>query len=555
MSAGLRRAAAIVCSLALAGATLVGCAAGTSDEPSPAATDAAAACAAFTAAYGTFPQGTTVTIATPFLGEEAAAFDASLAAFSECTGITVVQEGSDTLEASLRAQLPTPTPRPTGTASARPTAPAGDPTAQTADPTAQAVPADSASPEAPASEPASAATPGGGDPTVGPVTADLAVVPQPGLITELVEAGLITEMPEAVAANIELGWSDTWARTGTVDGTLYAAPLMASVKSFVWYSPVAFAQAGYKVPKTWEELLALTRQVVKDHPTGDVTPWCLGAADGATTGWPLSDWLEDALLATEGTAAYDAWSGHDVPLDDRRAVEALHDLERLLLDTGHVAGGGKGAVTTTVEEAGEQLVSGSCLMLHASSSFETLLPKGTIVTDGESTQPNGVSTFLLPSVDDGERAILVGGDYLVALAPGRGSDGVGGAGGSAGASSTASVDPAGGAGSVGAAPSDARTAVMSYLTSAQWAAERVAMGGVASANRGARGVSVSSPVAEAASEILQSRQSVIRFDASDMMPSQVGTCVLWDSLSDWATGETSAAEALGRAEDAWPEQR
>ncbi|QPL06460.1 carbohydrate ABC transporter substrate-binding protein [Actinomyces respiraculi] len=505
-------------------------------------------------AYGTFPQGTTVTIATPFSGEEAAAFDASLAAFSDCTGITIVQEGSDTLEASLRAQLPTPTARPTGMASARPSAQAGDPTAQqTADPTAQAVPAESAMTEAAASESAaatgeaaasgdaaatdSAATAGGEDLAVGPVTADLAVVPQPGLIAELVQAGLITEMPEAVAANIELGWDDTWARTGTVDGTLYAAPLMASVKSFIWYSPAAFAQAGYEVPETWEELLTLTRQVVKDHPDGDVTPWCLGAADGATTGWPLSDWLEDALLATEGTAAYDAWAGHEAPLDDRRAVDALNDLERLLLAEGHVTGGGQGAVTTTVEQAGEQLVSGSCLMLHASSSFETLLPKGTIVTDGAGTQSNGVSTFLLPSVDDGERAILVGGDYLVSLAHGRGSDG------------------ADGGDAAGSAPSEARTAVMSYLTSAQWAVERVSLGGVASANRGARGVSVSSPVAEAAFEILQSRQSVIRFDASDMMPSQVGTRVLWDALVGWAKGDADAARALRQAEEAWPAGR
>ncbi|MCL3777263.1 extracellular solute-binding protein [Actinomyces sp. 186855] len=423
--------------------------------------------------------------------------------------MSVVQEGSDTLEESLRAHLPAPASPPTGTAGAPPTAES-----------------EAAGPET--TGPGTSA--GGAAQVADPVTADLAVVPQPGLITELVRAGLVTEAPEVVAANTELGWEDVWARAGTVDGTLYAAPLMASVKSFVWYSPAAFARAGYEVPETWEDLLALTRQVVEDHPDGDVAPWCVGAADGATTGWPLSDWLEDALLATEGTTAYDAWAGHEVPLDDRRAVQALNALGQLLLAEGHVAGGGQGAVTTTVEQAGEQLVSGSCLMLHASSSFETLLPAGTVVTDGRDTRADGVSTFLLPSVDDGERAVLVGGDYLVALA--HGSD-----------AATAG------------APSDARTAVMSYLTSAQWAAERVAMGGVASANRGARGVEASSPVAEAASDILQSRQSVIRFDASDMMPSQVGTRALWDALTGWAVGERTAADALGRADDAWPEER
>ncbi len=508
-----RRTAATACALVLAAVGLVGCATerlgggGGSDD----------ACAALAETYGSFPEGTTVTIATPFSGEEATAFDASLAAFAECTGITVVQEGSDTLEQGLRDALPSPTPQATGTA-------APSLAAQTATPTPSGDEETVAATEAGAEAPSSS-------------NADLAVVPQPGLIAELARAGLVAQMPEAVAANIELGWEHVWAEAGTVDGTLYAAPLMASVKSFVWYSPAAFDKAGYEVPTSWEELVSLTQRIAADHPEGDVVPWCLGASDGPNTGWPLSDWLEDALLATEGTAAYDAWAHHGVPLDDRRAVAALSALDRLLLTDGHVAGGGQGAVTTTVEEVGEQLVSGSCLMLHASSSFETLLPQGTVVTDGEDTQAQGVSTFLLPSIDDGEDAVLVGGDYLVDLVarPQDGEDGD-----SAGAE---------------ASTSEAEVAVMSYLTSAQWAAERVSMGGVASANRGARDVEGSSPVAQAASDILQSRQSVIRFDASDTMPSQVGTRALWDALVAWAKGDTDAARALRQAEEAWPSGR
>lgn len=508
-----RRTAATACALVLAAVGLVGCA----TERLGGGEGSDDACAALAETYGSFPEGTTVTIATPFSGEEATAFDASLEAFAECTGITVVQEGSDTLEQGLRDALPSPTPQATGTA-------APSLAAQTATPTPsgdeETVAATEAGTEAPSSS-----------------NADLAVVPQPGLIAELARAGLVAEMPEAVAANIELGWEHVWAEAGTVDGTLYAAPLMASVKSFVWYSPAAFDKAGYEVPTSWEELVTLTQRIAADHPDGDVVPWCLGASDGPNTGWPLSDWLEDALLATEGTAAYDAWAHHGVPLDDRHAVAALSALDRLLLTDGHVAGGGQGAVTTTVEEAGEQLVSGSCLMLHASSSFETLLPQGTVVTDGEDTQAQGVSTFLLPSIDDGEDAVLVGGDYLVDLVarPQDEDDG----------------DSAG----TGAATSEAEAAVMSYLTSAQWAADRVSMGGVASANRGARGAEGSSPAAQAASDILQSRQSVIRFDASDTMPSQVGTRALWDALVSWAKGDADAARALRQAEEAWPAGR
>ena len=101
--------------------------------------------------------------------------------------------------------------------------------------------------------------------------------------------------------------------------------------------------------------------------------------------------------------------------------------------------------------------------------------------------------------------------------------------------------------------SEASTAVMTYLTSAEWAQERVLMGGVASANRGADVSSVSSPVARLASEILQSRQSVIRLDASDTMPSQVGTEALWVALTAWTRGELDSRQALEQADQAWPQ--
>ena len=132
-----------------------------------------------------------------------------------------------------------------------------------------------------------------------------------------------------------------------------------------------------------------------------------------------------------------------------------------------------------------------------------------------------VSAFLLPAIetDSTSNPVLVGGDYLVALNV-----------------------------------SDASTAVMSYLTSSVWAQTRLSLGGVASANHGVDAAGASSPVAQEASRILQSRQSVVRIDASDMMPSAVGTQVMWGALTKWARGETSSVAALATAEAAWPKK-
>ena len=478
-----------------------------------------------------------VKIATALTGTEGERFEQSLARFEECTGIDVVHEGSDKLEENLRGRA-----------------------AGTAD-----------------------------------WNADLAVVPQPGLVADLADEGALSPLSDVVGANVELGWDHTWSEAGTVDGTFYGAPLMASVKSFVWYSPQAFADAGYEVPATWDELVALTNRIAADHPKGEVTPWCLGMADGGTTGWSMSDWLEESLLTTGGVEAYDAWADHDVALDSQPAVNALGTVDSLLMEKGHVPGGREGALSTTMEQAGQQLVDGSCLMMLASSSFETTLPAGTIITDVKGRSGNGSSSSPTTSGSaaasgGATTAGTDGADGAAGTEEGAGAEGAEGADGAASAAGTAGAEGTASASATASSgppvsisaftfpgvgdddgdppvlvggdylvslhqadgTSDAADAVMDYLTSAEWAQQRAELGGVATANRGVDVSEVSSDVTVRATRILQSRQSVIRLDASDSMPAEVGTDALWSALTSWTAGDLDAKKALGQAEAAWP---
>lgn len=459
---------------------------GTAAEPLPLGPEACAVVRAATHGASGFPAGTSVKVATAFSSEEAQRFERSLEVFESCSGIDVVQEATDMLESRLRAIDPgvvTPSWR-----------------------------------------------------------TDLAVVPQPGLAQDLARQGVTVPLPRTVRGNVELGWDRTWAEVAEVEGEPYAAPLLASVKSFVWYSPQAFAEAGYRVPASWRELLDLTAQIKADHPGGEVTPWCLGVEDGGASGWTLSDWLEEVLLTTQGSSAYDRWARHEVPLDDPSAVKALKEVESLVLAEGHVPGGRTGARHTTLEAAGESLAQGRCLMLHASSAYETILPAGTAVLSAAGSgagQVQGQSTldafpFPVTAPDD---PVLVGGDYLVRVASPFGTEDV----------AEAVAAPS------GTSHAEAVTAVMDYLTSADWARRRVALGGVTTGNRAVTPDSVDSAVGQRAIKTLQSRQVAIRFDASDAMPSSVGTAALWTALVAWNEGSWSAEQALQEAESSWPQ--
>ena len=87
-------------------------------------------------------------------------------------------------------------------------------------------------------------------------------------------------------------WDPIWKTYGTVDDVFYAAPLMASIKGFVWYSPSEFEENGWEVPTTIDELMTLSEQIAEDtgrQPLSYLLPLLLGsgagAAGGAGGGW------------------------------------------------------------------------------------------------------------------------------------------------------------------------------------------------------------------------------------------------------------------------------
>ena len=497
--------------LAAASALTLVCAATAACSAGGAHSASATGCAAYKAYQG--HEGSTVTVSSSLTGTEAERFEASVAEFEKCTGIDVAHTGTT----ELRSQLLN------GSGADLSTNKGASPSSQ----------------DNPENLP------------------DLAIVPQPGMVAELVDTGVVHPLPNTVNSNVEAGWDRHWIQVGIHASVPYAAPLMASVKSLVWYSPDAFKKAGYEVPSTWGELEALTRKVRADHPDGSVTPWCVGASDGESTGWVMTDWLEDAMLSTQGSGAYETWASHRVPVDSSGAVEALDVVDSLVLADGSVAGGRGSVISRTPAQAGADLVKGSCLMLHASSSFESRFPEGTAITDADGANPvtvqapsptggatastdsaqaagettaaatasptsNGVkiSAFVTPAADRGSEAVLVGTDYLVAFTR-----------------------------------SDAANAVMAYLTSQNWARTRMAMGGVATAYQGVDPDLAPSDVGKRATRLLQSRQTTVEMDASDSMPVGVGSSALWLGLSRWSTGAMTPKEALAQGESAWPKQK
>ncbi len=350
---------------------------------------------------------------------------------------------------------------------------------------------------------------------------DLAMIPQPGLLKKLVATGKVVPAPSEVARNMDEYFNSELKSVGSVDGTFYAAPLGASVKSYVWYSPKAFAELGYSVPKSYAELTSLTERIIKDNPDGKTKPWCAGIQSGDATGWVATDWLEDLILRFYGPAVYDQWVQHEIPFNDQRVARALGFVGEILKNPERVNGGlgdVSSVAATSFIDAGKPLLNRTCWLHRQGDSYAVNWEDGgktVVAPDGD------VWAFYFPTVDPTQgKPVLIGGEFLAAF------------------SDRPEVQ-----------------AVQIYLSSLEWANAKARAtpktGGWVSANRKLDLNLIKSPIDQQSARILQDPRNEYRFDGSDLMPAAVGAGSFWTWMTKWVTG-ASDAEALDAIEESWP---
>jgi alpha-glucoside transport system substrate-binding protein len=295
----------------------------------------------------------TVTVFGPYRGVEADRFVASLAAFTDRTGIEVRYTGSADFVTDLAERV-----------------------------------------EA------------GGSPP------DVAIVPQPGLVRRLVDRGAVVALDVATSAVVDDNYGRATAALGEVDGVRYGVPFRISAKSLVWYRPDVFAANGWLVPRTLDDLDRLAATIAASTGAGDgPAPWCLALQSGSATGWPATDWVEDLLVRRAGPAAAEAWADGTLGFSSDEVRAAFDEFERLVLAPGRLSGRRSDAVErpTTAVLDGLLGPDPACAMAKQADFAASWLPDGTSVgADAD------VDWFVLPGATaDDPPPLSVGGDLAV----------------------------------------------------------------------------------------------------------------------------------------------
>ena len=338
---------------------------------------------------------------------------------------------------------------------------------------------------------------------------DVAMFPQPGLMADFATAGdlvpITTFMDEATLAAAD---HETGLDLGSFGGSTYGVWYRASVKSLVWYSPAAFEAKGYNVPTSWDELTALSDQIVADGGT----PWCLGLESGDATGWPGTDWVEDIMLRTAGPDTYDQWVSNEIPFNDATVKTAFDEFGKIALNPDYVVGGTVGAISTPFGDSPQGLFGDqpSCYLHRQANFIASFFPE--TIALGED-----VDVFLLPGIDESYGTpVLVAGDVF---------------------------------GMFNDTP-EARE-LMAYLASPTPHEIWAELGGFLSPHQAVSLDVYPDPVSKKQAEFLTTAET-IRFDGSDMMPGVVGTGTFWSGVVDYVAG-TPSDKVLDDIQKSWPE--
>jgi alpha-glucoside transport system substrate-binding protein len=224
---------------------------------------------------------------------------------------------------------------------------------------------------------------------------DIAMIPQPGLLRDFVAEDRVRALDDIVdTEQLQETLVPGLFEVGTVDGDYYGLPRVVALKSSVWYPPQAFEEAGYEVPATWAELEELTERIA-DEQDG-AAPWCLGIESSGSTGWVITDWIEDILLRTAGPDAYDDWVRGELDFDSPEVTEAAEMFADLTLTEGHVLGGRGAILGTPYGDAPSPMFQDppGCYLHRQASFISGFFPDA--VVEGED-----VDVFYLPEVDGG----------------------------------------------------------------------------------------------------------------------------------------------------------
>src|SRR5438132_7268257 len=216
---------------------------------------------------------------------------------------------------------------------------------------------------------------------------DIGILPRPGYIATLAKQGALKPLSSLgiTDAYMKGNYAAGWLKLGSSGGKLYGVPAKANSKSVIWYKHDSFKKYHFKIPKTWAQLLAIT----KKYKAKGLVPWAVGAGPSQSQ-WTLTDWFENIYARTAGPAKYQALFTGKLKFTDPSVAKAAKIMTQIINDK-YVLNGVQGVL-------GQSFVGGITDVFGANSKAQLYFEGGFV--GGIATQQ--VNTALKPGKTIGD---------------------------------------------------------------------------------------------------------------------------------------------------------
>ena len=238
---------------------------------------------------------------------------------------------------------------------------------------------------------------------------DIAIIPNPQGVINLGERSVVMPIDNIISLDTLNNFYSKHLQIITTSKNTnknYGAFFRLFPNSMIWYNVEKYNDIGSPEFQSYDEILDFTLNYSKNNNN----LWCLDIESGASTGWIATNWLEDLILSQHGLELYDEWSNLDVLSSEKRILDSITSIGKLLFIDNAVYGTNKRVVRKEFRNNFKNLLSEDvdCVFSWAGHYANFYMPE-------DKTFGIDYDFFKFPSTTNRDTSIVGIGDILTVL--------------------------------------------------------------------------------------------------------------------------------------------
>ena len=241
------------------------------------------------------------------------------------------------------------------------------------------------------------------------ISIDIAIIPNPQGVINLGERSVVMPIDNIISLDTLNNFYSKHLQiitTSKNSNKNYGAFFRLFPNSMIWYNVEKYNDIGSPEFQSYDEILDFTLNYSKNNNN----LWCLDIESGASTGWIATNWLEDLILSQHGLELYDEWSNLNVLSSEKRILDSITSIGKLLFIDNAVYGTNKRVVRKEFRNNFKNLLSEDvdCVFSWAGHYASFYMPQ-------DKTFGIDYNFFKFPSTTNSNTSIVGIGDILTVL--------------------------------------------------------------------------------------------------------------------------------------------